>query len=578
MTNIYDKLKLKTNKEPSMLGISGGKAIASGGYGCVLRPPLKCQGDTKPQEGMISKLMMKNKAEEEMKEVNDAKRVLSKIPNYEKYFALTNYRMCIPAPMSQEDRINFNSECRGPLRAGFEKVNKDITKSSSSYRAIISPDLGIDVDKAFKSMFSNPSKSVKHKHHLMKELIRFNTTAADFLKNGISKMVEQEFYHSDVKGQNILTNYDPMKKDGSNFTEMKLIDYGLALPHKAFWRDTNTHKLFNFPFTSFFFDDYTLESINRKLRRAKEAERNGGDFNKHFEQEITNMIDDTFNRSWQDFTHIPYMLDLGTKMFNTTKDNYKKFLKMFYVIYCYQAILSFLDNSGPYPRFAIDKYWEDVYRYNLDVWGFLTVFLSLTSKSMKKQPEIANEYMVIINDYLYNGNYSDRPIPVDDIVNVLHTISNKFRGIIGEPVIPLQTTPVASPHRSSPSPKQATAKSASAVKVINVVKPKRRTKKLIVVDKFTAKPQLIIKPKSKTKSIKPNSDIISLNAQRKRCPKGYIKHKTIKNKCIKKTIRPVRPLLVQKAPTDVISLKSGRKRCPKGYRQHKTQKNKCVKI
>jgi hypothetical protein len=36
--------------------VSGGKAIASGGYGCVLRPPLKCKGDVKPQEGMISKL------------------------------------------------------------------------------------------------------------------------------------------------------------------------------------------------------------------------------------------------------------------------------------------------------------------------------------------------------------------------------------------------------------------------------------------------------------------------------------------------------------------------------------------
>ena len=40
-----------------------GKAIASGSFGCVFRPPLRCKGETKrpgsADKPMISKLMMK---------------------------------------------------------------------------------------------------------------------------------------------------------------------------------------------------------------------------------------------------------------------------------------------------------------------------------------------------------------------------------------------------------------------------------------------------------------------------------------------------------------------------------------
>ena len=35
----------------------GGKVLASGGFGCVFSPALKCQGKTKRAEGKISKLM-----------------------------------------------------------------------------------------------------------------------------------------------------------------------------------------------------------------------------------------------------------------------------------------------------------------------------------------------------------------------------------------------------------------------------------------------------------------------------------------------------------------------------------------
>ena len=40
----------------------GGKVLASGGYGCVFTPALKCEGAKKRETGKISKLMTENKA------------------------------------------------------------------------------------------------------------------------------------------------------------------------------------------------------------------------------------------------------------------------------------------------------------------------------------------------------------------------------------------------------------------------------------------------------------------------------------------------------------------------------------
>jgi len=48
----------------------GGKAIASGSYGCVFRPALKCKSDgDEKQKNSVSKLMYNEDANEEMDEM-----------------------------------------------------------------------------------------------------------------------------------------------------------------------------------------------------------------------------------------------------------------------------------------------------------------------------------------------------------------------------------------------------------------------------------------------------------------------------------------------------------------------------
>ena len=62
-SNQTKKIKNKTRY------ISGGKVIASGGFGCVFSPALKCEGNENREENKISKLMTEKHAIQEYEEV-----------------------------------------------------------------------------------------------------------------------------------------------------------------------------------------------------------------------------------------------------------------------------------------------------------------------------------------------------------------------------------------------------------------------------------------------------------------------------------------------------------------------------
>ena len=51
----------------------GGKAIGSGGYGCVFYPALKCEGSTDREKNKISKLMPDDYAIQEYEEITRLK-------------------------------------------------------------------------------------------------------------------------------------------------------------------------------------------------------------------------------------------------------------------------------------------------------------------------------------------------------------------------------------------------------------------------------------------------------------------------------------------------------------------------
>ena len=68
----------------------GGQLIASGGFGCVFYPSLKCENQDFTDNNTISKLMTTKHAQDEYKQINKYKNILKVIPNYDKYFLLND--------------------------------------------------------------------------------------------------------------------------------------------------------------------------------------------------------------------------------------------------------------------------------------------------------------------------------------------------------------------------------------------------------------------------------------------------------------------------------------------------------
>ena len=91
-------------------GKRGGKVIASGVYGCVFSPALLCNKTYKRRAKHISKLMSTKFAYQEYNEINELKRALQHIKNYNNYFLLKDITLCKPAKLTVQDLQQFEKK------------------------------------------------------------------------------------------------------------------------------------------------------------------------------------------------------------------------------------------------------------------------------------------------------------------------------------------------------------------------------------------------------------------------------------------------------------------------------------
>ena len=171
----------------------GGKVIACGGYGCVFNPALKCKGSKKREKrdkNKITKLMIHKYAIREFEEINSIKKILDKIPNYEKYYLLDNITMCKPAKLTKKDLQSFTKKCKALPKHNITKNN--INSKLDQLTALNIPNGGVPVDDF---LYTDGD---------YRKLYNTHTTMVQLLKNGIIPMNKQHIYHSDIKDSNIL--------------------------------------------------------------------------------------------------------------------------------------------------------------------------------------------------------------------------------------------------------------------------------------------------------------------------------------------------------------------------------------
>lgn len=391
----------------------GGKVIASGGYGCVFDPALKCEGTSKREKNKISKLMTERHAVQEYEEINSIKEKLDSIPNYQDYFLLYDATLCRPSKLTATDLSAFDDKCTALPKDNITK--KNINTKLDEVMALNIPNGGLPVDDYIYS-----DGSFQKIYNVHKQLVKL-------LKNGIIPMNNKHIYHNDIKDSNVLID---------NSGKARLIDWGLTVEYNPNdnsqfpknWR--NRPLQFNVPFSVIIFTDSFYEKYTEYLK-------NGGQIE---EEELK-----------------PFIIDyLSFWMKERGAGHYKFINEIIYMLYS-NSFTSISEKSRPalieaeitmpiiinyiidilvnYTKFKengslnLREYLNNVFIKIVDIWGFINVYYPLLELlynnyfSLKENElNIFKKLEDIYNKYLYNPRHEE--INLNDLYNDLKELGN----------------------------------------------------------------------------------------------------------------------------------------------------------
>lgn len=363
------KNKNKNRNRNKNRNINGGKVIASGGFGCVFEPAIKCENEEKRDYENISKLMTTEHAKAEYNEIINIKNKLNHIPNYSNYFLLDNISICKPAKLTLTDLKYFKNKCTALPKDNITKNN--INDNLDNMLLLNMPNGGLPVND-----YINTNGSIE-------KLINVNNSLIGLLINGIIPMNQNNIYHCDIKYSNVLV-HDANSIESGNHLTTRLIDWGLSteyVPNKQSilpktWK--NRPLQFNVPFTVVIFTD-----IFNKM--YSEFIENGGNY-KNFNNVslfVSNYISVWFqtrgNGHYDFINNIMYLLfgsfdfNDNTKLKEGDKHYYisQKYTTPYIVDYITTVLIKFT-NDG---IFDIGKYLDDVFIEICDIWGFITIYV-----------------------------------------------------------------------------------------------------------------------------------------------------------------------------------------------------------
>ena len=558
-----------------------GKAVASGSFGCVFRPPLRCKGETNrpgsADKPMISKLMMKHDALEEYTIIQDVKKIVKDIPNYGDYFVVDDITMCDPGELDDEDMENAVKECSASLKLGRGETKIPPNKLSQT-AVITAPDMGKDIHKSFAQMskdYINYKGSDKFSL-VSKNLKKINTQIVKLLKNGVAPMIYKGIYHNDLKGQNIMTSYSSLEDVKNNFNYAKMIDFGLLkqITQKSdsqyILKSVMSVVMFNGLIYNLIFDEYFLgiftdifEDIYPDLNTRYDdmvKDLQGGLLQQKFLKEFIPIVESELKYE----AHWPVLEDIYKWcVFNYSGKSRNKFVPHVanILVTAFFQIIS-ITRQDQNVKYRVKPYFNDVVRHNIDAVGLLTSYyklcltLFLQKEIKENMKDVVTAYADLLYEYMFSPLYAQEAISIPDLVKKIENINsllskydngntngnnnsntntNKIlnllthKATISTPKSRTMKTKTATPKSSRPKssrPKSRTMKTKTVTPKSS--RPKSRTMKT-----KTATPKSITR-RTSLKSRSPNSLKTMITLRGSRCPSGYVRHPNIKNKCLSK--------------------------------------------
>ena len=409
----------------------GGKAVNSGGYGCIFRPALRCKGARKRKRG-VSKLMTKEHAATEYATVTNFLDKLKEIPNYSRYFVVDGVSVCEPAPLTSSDLRTYDDVCSVLAAKGFTRA--DVNSRLTDLRAMRMPDAGMDLAQYIDEHPASVS--------LVKKL---NRNIADLLENAIVPMNRLGVLHMDVKASNIMVG---AKTNRGNF---KLVDWGVADVYDGRYvplQSTARPVQYNIPFTAILLND-AFPPMYAELLRSSPGILDGSEaHNKQLDAFIIN-----FYFHWQDIRgpgHHQYIESL-CRLFVTSELGRDVPFDEVVALgqYClYDALTGHISRVlKKYTKgdvFDVDRYFNEVYSKNVDVWGLVMSYETLLTRVDADDSELTDQQRRtvrdfvagLVTDYLYGGGTA--PIDVKELVRSMGEFDSAMDG-------PLRAAPTRLP-------------------------------------------------------------------------------------------------------------------------------------
>lgn len=413
-----NKLSNKHNNKNNV----GGKVLASGGFGCVFSPALKCEGSSKRETGRISKLMTERHALQEYHEIINFKDKLQDIPNYEDYFLLNDFTICKPEKLTKTDLTSFKKTCSALPK--IEITTKNINTSLDKVMSLNMPNGGLPVDDY---IYINGS---------FDKLLELNKHLIDLLKNGIVPMNQRNVYHCDIKDSNVLVQTED--EDNNNDIKTRLIDWGLSTEYTPFKNDPfpstwrNRPLQFNVPFSIIIFSDDFMDKYTDYIE-------NNGEIDK---EELRTFVID-YIHFWlnkRGAGHYKFINDIMYILFSNELTGMNEEAKGkiieadFTMVYITNYIVDVLEH---FTRFRKDNsldlrvYLDNVFIEIVDIWGFIVTYfpiLDLLFNNYKKltsnQMEMFELLKYIFVTYLYKPRIE--PINVNELVAQFDELTELF--------------------------------------------------------------------------------------------------------------------------------------------------------
>lgn len=354
----------------------GGAMIDSGGFGCIYKPALRCSNSKKRYNG-ISKLQIKKYGLQEYNTTKDIESILKKIPNYTKYY-IVKVSKCIPNALTSEDKKKMDCYALTKKNITKKNINNNLSKLVSIQMEYGGPTL--------KSTIKNIRS--------YDELMIVHSKVKTFFNEGLLPMNRVGIIHSDMKMANLLYN-----------DSIKVIDWGFTinLNQKFEIREKKFH--FNLPFSVVLFE--RGKYIKMYLENKAVSKNNIREF------VIKIMEENKYDR------HIEYLEDLYK---NLKIEN----INLYIIEYLTEVMFKFTDKNTK--EFNVDKYFDEVYIYNCDIWGFIMMFIEMIDymnfellEKTSTKPFI-DMIFTLIDKYLLNIKYATEKFNPSEIYNEIDKI------------------------------------------------------------------------------------------------------------------------------------------------------------